>query len=605
MQPGRPLSLGLFPVLMLVNACGLLCISYSYYISIERSSNLAVEVCFLLGLLVMFVPNLVRLLSPSPSRLERLCLLCSLGLAFYCVQFMVSPLHFSSFDDFLHWRTASDILRTGHLFSPNSMLPVSPFYPGLEIVTNAVMTMTGLSPFYAGVVVIVASRVLMIFALFLFCEQITGSSRMAGIATAVYMTNPHFLFFDVIFNYETLALPLATFMLYLLARYENAEQNYRHVVYTAWFVLAAITITHHMTNYVFDGLLLLWAVSNFFRPSSPHSRVHLLSIALFGITLSLAYAFLLPGNPAWLYLSSYFGSTFTELGQIIAGTSTARALFTNSVQPVPIWDRLFLASSVAIIAFCLPFGLLSLWYHHRHNALAVAFGLASLAYPITQVFRFTVFGAEITDRSAAFLFLPIAYILTVLITHFWPTRKLTWNATALIICAFTIVFLGGVIAQAGPGYSNLPGPYMVGADFRSIEPENIQDARWSLLYLGANNRIATDRTNQMLLNSYGYQRIVTHLADNVDISPIFYSMTFTANDISIISTTRIRYLVVDLRLSTSLPLEGFYFEDDHPITPLQRQALTKFNGVPQLDRLFDSGNIVIYDTGAFDSQSGY
>jgi hypothetical protein len=36
------------------------------------------------------------------------------------------------------------------------MLPVSPYYPGLEIVTNAISTMTGLNTFYAGIVVIIA-----------------------------------------------------------------------------------------------------------------------------------------------------------------------------------------------------------------------------------------------------------------------------------------------------------------------------------------------------------------------------------------------------------------------------------------------------------------
>ncbi len=59
----------------------------------------------------------------------------------------VNPLYFASFDEFLHWRTADDILRTGHLFSENSMLPVGPYYPGLEIVTNALSTTSGLSTF--------------------------------------------------------------------------------------------------------------------------------------------------------------------------------------------------------------------------------------------------------------------------------------------------------------------------------------------------------------------------------------------------------------------------------------------------------------------------
>lgn len=273
-------SLGAFPRLMLTNALGLLMVSFSYYISILGYGDVALECLFLLGLLIMFVPNLVRFLSSAPSKLERICSLCGLGLCFYLVEFMASPLHFSSFDDFLHWRTADDILRTSHLFSLNSMLPVSPYYPGLEIVTNAIGTMTGMSTFYAGLLVIVASRLLMVFSLFLLFERLTKASRMSSIAVLIYMANPHFLFFDAIYNYETLALPFATFTFYILVRYEIADKDHRLVMCAAWLMLVVVTITHHMTDYTLVGLLILWALVSLFRPASRETRIHLVALAL-------------------------------------------------------------------------------------------------------------------------------------------------------------------------------------------------------------------------------------------------------------------------------------------------------------------------------------
>jgi len=594
--------LGLLPILMLTSTSGLLIVSFAYYIS--PYGDLTFEFFFFLGLLLIFVPNVVRLTSPATSRLERICLLCVVGICFYLVQLMVSPLRVSSFDEFLHWRTAADIARTGHLFSENSMLPVSPYYPGLEIMTNALSTTSGLSTFHAGIVVISAARLLMTLSLFMFYEQITKSSRMAGIATIIYMTNPHFLLFDAYFNYETLALPLATFMLYILARYQTTNEGYRWAIFIAWIVLLAITITHHMTDYVFDGLLILWAVISLFQASSPNMRRNLVTIALFGVLLSLAYAFLLKGNPVWGYLSEYFGAAFNQLGHIIAGTNTPRPLFVGPAgQSAPIWDRLLMLASVALVAFGLPFGLLSLWQQHRHNALAVMLGIASFAYPISQAFRFTNFGSDISDRAAAFLFLPVAYVLTIFITHFWPTRKLSWRATSLITCAMSVVCVGGVLLEAGPALSNLPGPYVVVADQRSIEPEGIQAASWALTYLGPNNRVATDRINQILMSTYGDQRIVTSQEDKVEVSPVFFSSQFGPEDIAILRQARVRYLVVDLRLSTALPLEGYYFESDESdayrlISPISSDALTKFSAIPQINRVFDSGDIVIYDVGA-------
>lgn len=585
------------PLLALTNSIGLVCVSYAFYLSVLRFPGPALESCFFLGLLLMFVPNLLRLLSPACSRLERLCLLCMLGFCFYLVQFMVSPLHFSSFDDFLHWRTLADILRTGHLFSVNSMLPVSPYYPGLEIVTGAVSAMTGLSPFYAGVLVICVSRLLMVLSLFLLFEQVTGSSRLAGIGTLIYMVNPHFLFFDSIFNYETAALPLATFMLYILARYENSDNNYRWITFTAWLVLAAVTITHHMTDYVFIAILMLWAAVSLFRPSSRAMRVRLISTALFGAALALAYAFLLPGNPVWAYLSVYFQGAFNELGHILAGASEARPLFSSTGQPIPVWDSLLRTAFVTFVTFSIPFGLLGLWRRYRHSALAVTLGIVSLAYPITQVFRFTTFGSEITDRAAAYLFLSVACVLAIVIALFWPRRRLKRRSVSLISATLAVIFVGGVLIAIGSNYAALPGPYAVGADGLSIEPEGIEAATWSLTYLGPGNRVGTDRINQMLMSTYGDQRVVTRLYDNVDISPVFYAPQLDPNEISLLRYGGIRYLVVDLRLSTSLPLLGFYFENDRPTAPMSSEALAKFSTVLPLNRLFDSGNIIIYDTG--------
>ena len=331
------------------------------------------------------------------------------------------------------------------------MLPVSPYYPGLEIVTNAISTISGLDTFHASIIVICSARLLMILSLFLLYEQITRSSRMAGIATLIYMTNVHFLFFDAIFNYKSLSLPLACLMLYILARFENAEKDHRWMIYTAWIALAAIAITHHMTSYVFDGLLVLWAIVSLWRPSTRKTRIDLVAIAISGVFLSIVYSLLLPGNPVLAYLSEYFGKAFTEIGQIIAGTSSTRPLFVSSaIVGPPIWDKLLMAASVGIITLCLPFGLLSLSRQQRFNSLAVMLGIFSILYPLTQAFRFTDFGSEIADRSAAFLFLPIAYILTLLITQLWPTRKLSKKAISLIAATLAVVFLGGVLIEAGP-----------------------------------------------------------------------------------------------------------------------------------------------------------
>ena len=118
--------------------------------------------------------------------------------------------------------------------------------------------------------------------------------------------------------------------------------------------------------------------------------------------------------------------------------------------------------------------------------------------------------------------------------------------------------------NGGPAWSNPPGPYVVVGDGRSVEPEGIQVALWVSSYLGPENRVATDRINQMLMSTFGDQNIVTSLSDRLDISPVFFSSQLGPDEIAILRQARIHYLVVDLRLSTALPLEGYYVKSDEP-----------------------------------------
>jgi hypothetical protein len=161
------------------------------------------------------------------------------------------------------------------------------------------------------------------------------------------------------------------------------------------------------------------------------------------------------------------------------------------------------------------------------------------------------------------------------------------------------MFLGGVVS---PPWQLLPGPYLVAADPRSVGPEGIQAALWAHSYLGFNNHIATDRINGLLMDTYGDQRVQSSLAGDIDVTPNFLSSRLDSTEVSLLRQAGVHFLVVDLRLATALPTIGFYFEPGEPgsfqrTAPLSLEALTKFNTVPQINRIFDSGNIIIYDVG--------
>lgn len=597
-MPPRTIVWGWLPVLTLTSALGLLSVAYAY--TSLRFGETALEIFFWLGILLIFVPTAVRLILPATSRFERISLTCVAGISLYLIFVIYSPMSFSPHDAFVHWRTADDIASSRHLFTENTLLPASPFYPGLEIVTNALSTVSGLTTYQAGTTIIGAARLVMILSLFLLFEQITKSARIAGIATILYMVNPHFIFFDSDFSYESLALPIATFMLFAMARHETLNNHRRKLLLVVCIALSAVVVTHHVTDYFFDAFLMLWTVMCLVQRPAPRYRSNLITITLFGVCASLAWI-ALKGNPVVDYLSSYFGRALDELGQILTGTSSARQLFADysGSQPTPLWERLVTIASALLILSCLPLGLLCIWQRYRRNALACVLAVASLLYPISQVFRFTNFGSEVTDRAAAFLFIPLACLLAIFIVQFWPTRWLSWQRVALITSAISIMFLGGVIS---PPWQLLPGPYLVSADPRSLGPEGIQAALWADSHLGPNNHIATDRINGLLMDTYGDQRVQSSLAGDIDVTPIFLSSQLDSSEVALLRQSSVRFLVVDLRLTTALPTIGFYFEPGEPgsfqrTAPLSLAALTKFNAVPQINRIFDSGNIIIYDVG--------
>ncbi len=172
-------------------------------------------------------------------------------------------------------------------------------------------------------------------------------------------------------------------------------------------------------------------------------------------------------------------------------------------------------------------------------------------------------------------------------------------ATALSL-ALTLLLVGGLIV-GWPPYDRLPGPYLTAADQRSVEPQGVEAADWARAHLGPSNRVAADDTNGLLMASYGGQEPQLGHVGTQSVADLFFSAAFTGADSRIIAGDKIGFVVVDDRLSQALPLRGFYIEGDEPgafeeRTPIPAQSLSKFDGAPGLARVFDSGNIAIYDS---------
>lgn len=557
---------------------------------------------FWVALCVMFITAAWRLLSTQPTRQERIGIVVLVGLTCYAVKILSYPSHFSYFDEFLHWQTTNDILNTRHLFTTNPLLPVSPLYPGLELVTSAMVRFTGLGVSEAGMILIGVARVILMISLYMLFEEISRSPRIAGLAALLYTCHTNYLFFSSEFSYESLALPLATFALFVIARRAH-RRDFRidRLIILIGLVVACVAITHHLTGYAIAAVIILWTFITFVRFRGMRGWLDLALIAACVLLLTGGWTAYV-GNATVDYLGPVIHGGMAELMAFITGEATGRQLFhTSSGIASPMWERITAIMGVGFIMLMLPVGLFYIWRRYRNQTLALTLGCLVVLYPLMQAFRLTTHGWELASRSAAFLFWGISFVLAVGFVNLLSGRSWLNNRATHILAGvyITVIFVGGALS-GWPGWSRLPGSYIVSGDPRAIEPQSITAATWVGANLPANSRIGADRVNMLLMAIWGKQRPVTHLSDGIDISNIYFAKQIGDKERALLKSVDARYLVVDARLSTALPIMGTYFESTEnngkPHTaPLDLKALLKFGDMVGVDRIYDSSDIKIYD----------
>ena len=634
-----------WPIVIIIAMLGVMLVSASF--AAARSDLWWSDAVFWVGLTTLYGTVTLRLLTPNIQREERISLIVFLGASLYMLKLFHSPQQFTFYDELLHWRAVADIQQTGHLFSYNSLLPISSTYPGLHIITASLVEISGLSIFQAGILVIFVARIVMCLALFLLYERLTKSAEIASIATLLYTANPAFLFFTAQFAYESLALPIVA--LALLAQHQllaDSRQSRVGWYSVLWMSIGSVIVTHHLSTYFLLATLLVWSL----YPMLVQTAFALLRV--YGGELKMNQAWLLirlqasdvwnqltartmtmrsPGPArtfviasllalAWAgfvaklvfeYLGSYAWSSVLEVFRLLIGEGEARRLFQGFAGDVaPWWEQGAGYAAVLLVLGLLPFGLYQIWTRYRGHRLALALGLLALAYPASQLIRFTDLGLQIAGRSTEFLFLPIVFVLALwlvqptlprlpLFTRLPILARLPMQMPRSVIALVLVtVFLGGVVL-GWPRWARLPRPYRVAAETRSIEAKSLAAAEWVRTQLPPAQRFAADRINGLLIGAYGDQYVVSLAYDKVNVPRIFFAPQIDVDEREALAKGQIQYIVIDRRLASGVPASGIYFELGEPeasrhVVPIDSSALAKFAQLPYMSRVYDSGAIAIY-----------
>jgi hypothetical protein len=610
----RQLRLGTAPALAVLAALGLLLVVVGNDAARDGAHE-AKQGLFWLGLVLIYAPITFRLVTRSASREERIALVLTMAISLFMVKILRSPTGFTRFDELGWWRATHDAVSSGGVFSHNPIVVSTAGFPGLATVTAAVSELSGLSIFHAGLLVIGIARVTLTLALFLFLERTIGSARAAGIGVAVYACNPSFLYFDAQFGYESLALMLAIALLLATLRWsDRSERRQPEALVGTVAVLVVLApmlvITHHMTTLAALLFCALWtgAILALNRGRRRDYTAEWLTgpglpAVVIGVVAVFWFAFVAAGVTIE-ELGGVFSRMFDSALDLITGSSGSKQLFSGSGQSEPLAARALVVASVIPLLAVIALGVLKMWREREDDPLRVSLAGVAVLYPVALGLRLTLASSETSQRASEYVFIGVAFLAATIVVEWdWTRLHLTRLAGVLAITVVaTITFLGGFLIGELQA-TRQPGPYLVGAEDRSITSEGLAAARFAAAHLPPQARILADRTNATLLGSFGRLDPVFGRYVDISLPRVLFSAKLDRADARAIHGQSLAYVVVDRRLSREVPLIGYYVESDEEGAferrlPIAIESLRKFESAPGVDKVYSNGPISIYDTTA-------
>jgi hypothetical protein len=551
-----------------------------------------------LGQALILLPIGGRLLSRrSLSNGGIVTLVTVLTVAEYFLRVNYEPLGFAFNDEFLHWRGTTNMLQSGKLFELNYGLPIGTHYPGIEEVTSALISATGLSVFEAGLVVAGVAHLLFILFLYLAFVVAIRSHRIAGIAVLIYFAAPSLTSFNSMFVYETLALAFLGMCIVagLRSAIEKSAGDRRRWFIVAVLCILATVITHHVTSYMLTGFLALVAIASRLTGSRN-------TAARFGL-LALISALAVAG---WIYFIApdtinYFSPTVVGMASSLKALTNGGSSGAASTSSSPFSNTVLEALGLLGVTVLIAVGSWQAWKRYRRHPWIIGMMIgATLGWILSLGIRLgTSDGQELAGRAATYIYIPVSVIAALALTRLvnsGPMRRLGAAATAAVVAAVVALLIDGLANGWPPFWERLPGPHQVASFEASVDPQEVAVSYWSLAQLGPGNVIAADQGIYPVLIGYGDQ-------NPQQVTTFLYSTpTWTKAVAGEASGLNMQYVETDTRLTKSLPPSGNDFLDQRgsgttSLVPLV--FLTKYNHIEGVARVYDDGTINFYDLVSF------
>ncbi len=576
----------------LLSCTGLLIQVIGYYYGWQGDEATAIGLWYV-GFVAIIVPFAWLLLAPTRTGHQRLGAALAFGLIMYGSWFLTNPIMSTRFDETLHVTTLVDMVDQHSFFYPNTMLPVSPHYPGLEFATAGVHWLTGLPLIVCQLLVVLTARSVFILALFLLASRIGRSTQVGAATVLLYAGSAQFYFFNSQFSYQTVAIAMLMAALYLLVRAFDSEQErpWKELV-AVQVCLGGLAITHHLTSWLM--LILLWVLAFFFWRGGEERRAKLTVItAELGTVVVLAWTAVIA--PLLIsYLRPIFDVASSELLTALDGSGSREVGASSDGAAAPTWEVMVMAGSILVWCCMLAPAAWLAWRRGtlgptraRYVPLAIA-----VAYPCLQVARFAPSAAEVADRASTFVTMAMALVVGA-----WLAPRLATYG-GLVVPGLVVLIMGGTLIGSGPDWQRVPGPYLAGAEQRSIDAETVAVSQWVGTYLPQDSRVAADATFDRVLPNFGPVTTITQPAGFDSMTPLFIAHSVDQQVLELILHNDVDFIVVDTRMVGQTVRSGCFFEAScgygKDANTIKRDQVQKFEDQPGFDLILD-GPVKVYD----------
>jgi hypothetical protein len=589
------------PDALLVVATGILLVALAYARARE-SLSFAVPI-FWTGQIFIFAFVVYRILKPSTSPRDREFLVILYAGAQSMIRWAYSPYMFQWFDELQHFRSLLNVLATHHLFHTNFDLPISPRYPGMENVAAELAQVSSASPFIAGVLVASISHLLLPASILLLFREVSQASRVTCIGVLLYLLSPQIHYFETSFVYENVALPFLVLSIFFSIRFATHQHGrYRNFAGLLACVVIAV-ITHHVTAIATVGLLAGIALTtSLFRDTRSLAKPLAKCAASAAFIVACWMVFVAPQTRE--YLGDVGPQILNGLAQL--GQAQGKAKLPTSL-PIPIIDRVCNPGGVALMLVLLavsvrlarplpPLQRLFVWMAPGLYAAMILIRLfvgssSNGEHPD---------GAELAIRSLTYSSLFTALAVAAVLDRLASTAAARYGRSVAmpsgLVSATTIavvLLLHSITTGLPQWWQRLPGPFRVDSFVKGIDVVGTSRAEWAATNLQPGSRYFGDMTSMALVSA------LSQLDPVGNPGSLYDTPRLIPEDSALIGGLSATYLDVDTRMTQEAPVTRYFFKADVMMgdreAPLYESSLAKFDDLPGISRIYDSGYDHFYD----------